>query len=101
MANDLMRIPDFDDIVFEMRNREYGAYILRRNYSRNVIISLFIGITIVAAAIIAPYLNARTLGVRKQLAERLVEIKLENLDQPAEFVAPPPPPPPPADVVQQ
>ena len=35
-------------------------------------------------------------------AERQVEIKMENLDQPAEQIAPPPPPPPPPqDAVQQ
>ena len=39
---------------------------------------------------------------RQKRAERQVEIKMENLDQPNETVAPPPPPPPPpAEVVQQ
>ena len=39
---------------------------------------------------------------RQRRAERQVEIKMENLDQPAEQIAPPPPPPPPPqDVVQQ
>ena len=39
---------------------------------------------------------------RTRRAERQVEIKMENLDQPNEQVAPPPPPPPPpTDVVQQ
>jgi len=102
MAKDSKRIPNFDDIVFEIRNKEYGAYVLRKNYSRNVIISLLIGIIILATAIITPYLNAKALENRQKRAERQVEIKLENLDKPNETVAPPPPPPPPpADVVQQ
>jgi protein TonB len=101
MAKDSKRIPNFDDIVFEIRNKEYGAYVLRKNYSRNVIISLLIGIIILATTIITPYLNANALENRQKRAERQVEIKLENLDKPNETVAPPPPPPPPADVVQQ
>jgi protein TonB len=101
MAKDLKRIPDFDDIVFEIRNKEYGAYVLRKKYSRNVIISLLIGVIIVATAVITPYLNAKATENRQKRSERQVQIQMENLDQPAEQVAPPPPPPePPADVVQ-
>jgi len=90
-----------DDIVFEGRNKEYGAYVLRKKYSRNVIISLIIGVIIVATAVITPYLNAKATENRQKRTERLVEIQMENLDQPADQVAPPPPlPEPPADVVQ-
>ncbi len=101
MAN-LDKAPDFDDIVFESRNKEYGAYQLRKKYKRNVAIALAIGLVILSTAVIAPYLNAKALESSKKKAERQVEIKMENLDQPNEQVAPPPPPPPPpADVVQQ
>jgi protein TonB len=94
--------PDFDDIVFETRNKEYGAYRLRRKYNRNVLIGMMIGIIILSTAIITPYLNAKAAEGRAKRAERQVEIKLENLDTPHEQVAPPPPPPPPpTDVVQQ
>jgi periplasmic protein TonB len=102
MKKELKRIPDFDDIVFEIRNKEYGAYMLRRRYNRNVAISLLIGIIIMAASIITPYFSARALENRKKHAEREVELNMENLDQPDETVVPPPPPPPPpAEVVQQ
>lgn len=102
MATEKINAPAFDEIVFEFRNKEYGAYRLRKKYSRNVIIALFIGTIILATAIITPYLNAKALENKAKRAEREVEIKLENLDQPNETVAPPPPPPPPpADVVQQ
>jgi len=102
MATDVKRIPSFNDLVFEVRNRKYGAYVLRKEYSRNVIISLIAGMLIVSGAVITPYLNAKALDNRQKRTERQVEIKMENLNQPAEQVAPPPPPPPPpADVVQQ
>jgi protein TonB len=102
MAKERIRVPAFDDIVFEDRNKEYGAYRLRKKYSRNVIIAIVIGVVIMCTAIITPYLNAKAAEKREQRAERQVEIKMENLDQPTEVVAPPPPPPPPAEeVVQQ
>lgn len=102
MANEKIKAPAFDDIVFENRNKEYGAYKLRKKYSRNVLISMLIGTIILSTAIITPYLNAKAAESRAKKAERQVEIKLENLDQPAEqVVPPPPPPPPPQDVVQQ
>ncbi len=93
MAKELNRIPDFDDIVFEHRNKEYGAFILRKKYILNVIISLLIGIIIMSVATFIPYINARALTNRHKHAERLVEITMENFDQPKETVVPPPPPP--------
>ena len=102
MANEKFIVPAFDEIVFETRNKEYGAYKLRTKYNRTVIVALVVGIVIIATAVITPYLNAKALENRLRRAERQVEIKLENLDQPNDQVAPPPPPPPPpADVVQQ
>ena len=101
MATELNNIPNFDDIVFEARNKEYGAYVLRAKYNRNVIISLMTGITFMAAAIIIPYLNSKVIEGREKRAERQVEIKMENLDQPVEQVTPPPVEPPPQEVIQQ
>ncbi|OFY65109.1 MAG: hypothetical protein A2V64_04325 [Bacteroidetes bacterium RBG_13_43_22] len=102
MAKEKIKVPLFDDIVFEVRNKEYGAYRLRKKYNRNVIIATCIGVIILATAIITPYLNAKALESKTKRAERQVEIKMENLDQPNDVVAPPPPPPPPPqDVVQQ
>jgi protein TonB len=102
MTKEKIKAPAFDDIVFETRNKEYGAYKLRKKYSRNVVISLLIGIIIIGTAVITPYLNAKALENKQKRAERQVEIKMENLDQPNETVAPPPPPPPPPqETVQQ
>src|ERR1035437_1597561 len=99
MAKEKDKAPAFDDIVFEDRNKEYGAYKLRKKYNRNVSIALLIGILIMGTVIITPYINAKASDSRSRRAERQVEIKMEKLDQPNEQVAPPPPPP--TDVVQQ
>jgi len=102
MKNRNNEIPDFDDIVFENRNREYGAYKLRKNYNRNVMISLTVAMLIFGTAVIWPFINAKAEESRLKRSERQVEIRMENLDQPAAQVAPPPPPPaPPQEVIQQ
>jgi protein TonB len=94
MAKDLKIMPNFDDIVFAIRNKEYGGYILRKKYNRRVIISLLIGIIIMVAAITPLYLNARALENKPKPAGRTIEIKMENLEQPDEKVIPPPAAPP-------
>lgn len=102
MANEKNNAPAFDEIVFEARNKEYGAYKLRKRYNRNVTIALLIGILIIATAVITPFISAKAAENSKKRAERQVVIKMENLDTPHDVVAPPPPPPPPpTDVVQQ
>jgi protein TonB len=102
MAKSKTKAPTFDDIVFEQRNKEYGAYRLRKKYNRTVMWAMLVGVIIMGTLIITPYLNAKAAENRAKRAERQVEIKMENLDQPNEQVAPPPPPPPPpSDVVQQ
>jgi protein TonB len=102
MAKENNKAPAFDEIVFENRNKEYGAYTLRKKYNRNVLIALMIGIVLICISIIVPYLNTKAAEKKAKRAERTVEIKMENLDTPAEQVAPPPPPPPPPqDVAQQ
>ncbi len=102
MAKEKITAPAFDDIVFENRNKEYGAYTLRKKYNRNVVIALLIGIILICTAIITPYLNTKAAENKAKRAERTVEIKMENLDTPADQLAPPPPPPPPPpDAIQQ
>ncbi len=101
MAPKFNGIPDFDEIVFENRNKDYGAYQLRKKYNRNLLIAMLLGMVILSAAVIAPYISARALENKQKRAEREVEIQLENLDTPNETVVPPPPPPPPAETVQQ
>ena len=68
MAKEKDKAPAFDDIVFEVRNKEYGAYRLRKKYNRNVLIALLIGIIIMGTAVITPYLNAKAAENRTKSA---------------------------------
>ena len=104
MAKNKFEAPSFIEIVFEFRNKEYGAYSLRKKHDRNLIIGMFVGALIICTATIVPYLNAKaTAHERVEREEIAVEITMDDLQQPDEDFAPPPPPPPPppADAVQQ
>ena len=93
MSEDMKRDDNLDDIVFKVRNKEYGAFVLRKKYSRNVLKSLLIGILLMTAVTIAPFLNSRSLVNRQEHTERQVKIVIQDLSEPHEVVAPPPPPP--------
>ena len=94
MAKVNEKAPGFDEIVFEKRNKEYGAYVMRKKYPRTILISMVIGMVILSTAIITPYLNAVRVQVEGNVVEeRVVEVVMENLETPTEVVAPPPPPP--------
>jgi len=103
MAKQKIDAPPLLEIVFEKRNKDYGAYVLRRKYPRTLILAMIIGVVGFSTGVITPYLNAKALEGRQEREERVVEIQMENLDQPTEAVAPPPPPPPPPaeEAVQQ
>ena len=101
MSKNKIKAPAFDEIIFEFRNREYGAYVIRKKYNRNVLIALLIGILIISTATIGPYIKAKNMErtSRADREEIQVELVMENLDIPDEFAPPPPPPPPPPDDV--
>lgn len=104
MANtkQLTVIPAFDEIVFEDRNKEYGAYVLRKSYKRNVVISLLAAIAIMTASVIIPFLKAKGMeGMSKRSESDVSSIVMSNIEPPAEKITVPETPPPPADVVQQ
>lgn len=50
-----MTIPDFDDIIFEKLNKEYGAYPLRKKYNKVVIVSTCIACLIGNLVVLIPY----------------------------------------------
>ena len=49
------KVPGFDDIIFRGRNKEYGAYDLRRRYASTMSISLVAGLLIGASFFLVPY----------------------------------------------
>ena len=48
------KVPGFDDIIFRDRNREYGAYDLRRRYGSTMSISLVAGLLVGGSFFLVP-----------------------------------------------
>ena len=105
MLSNFKDIPDFDDLVFEHRNKEYGAYQLRKKYTRAVITGFIVSTLFVVLAIVLPF--AFFLNSEKELSGNLLysyPVQVEGLESPPidVFITPPPPPPPRmAEVVQE
>ena len=99
MRNFFTNRMDFDDLIFESRNKEYGAYFLRQGYNLNVVISILLGSFIVIFLVLLPYLQAihKKNDISQQMRPRYVEVKMDNIEPPKEIIVPPPiAPPPPA-----
>lgn len=100
MAEDNLNYnPTLDEIVFENRNKEYGAYDLRSTYSRMLTKSFLIGTAFFLALAISPliYLKIQQMNARDKVEvdANLVEILPDEpiIEQPKEEEPPPPPPP--------
>lgn len=97
MEKDVIKVPSFDDMIFKNRNKEYGAYTLRKKYYRTLLLAFISGIIILSIAVVAPYIKAAGMDITQNTEEEeVVFIQMEKLDQPDEEVvkiyAPPPPP---------
>lgn len=94
------RVPGFDEIVFDHRNKEYGAYVLRRQYRRNIVISLLIGLMIMAILVIVPFLNARANDSHTKRTIKEINVIINAMDKPLEKVVVPETPPPSKDEIK-
>ena len=94
---ELEYVPSLDEIVFEHRNKEYGAYDLRSKYRRFVTKAFVLGTSLFVLGIVAPFLYMKF----KQLTEKKTEVKVDLVnildeEKPKEEIkedTPPPPPP--------
>jgi protein TonB len=86
-----------DDIVFEGRNKSYGAYLLRKVYNDHVLRALLIAGLVFSLGMATPVI-VKLLGPAEEeevLNTKPVELK-DIEPPPIDPKAPPPPPPPPA-----
>ena len=90
---------DFDDLVFEHRNKDYGAFPIRKKYNSTIVISVLIASIIVSFSVIYPYIliNGKNAEASQQIRFRYVEMKMDKLEPPKEdiYIPPSPAPPPP------
>lgn len=84
---------DILDIVFEGRNKEYGAYELRRTYNKRITYAI-IGTVVVCLLFLVGSLVANS--SKKENTQILVQdMELQDVKQDEKKPEPPPPPPPP------
>ena len=93
------------DIVFEGRNKSYGAYDLRKQNNKTNLKALGIGAVVfaiaVATPIIADFISSVTAATDEGLHDRITAVKLPPKEEkPKEDLKPPPPPKPKEDVVK-
>lgn len=85
-----------DEIVFEGRNKDYGAYSLRKNYSRYLTKASLIGIGIFGGALLAAW-SFNKFGGSDQEELQSVEIDLSKLKEEKQEEKKPDIPPPPLE----
>lgn len=83
---------DILDLVFEGRNKDYGAYELRKTYNRRIGRALLITAAVALLALGGSLLASET---QKRQKNKIQEITIQDLKQEDKKEPPPPPPPPP------
>ncbi|MGA0560546.1 energy transducer TonB [Larkinella sp. VNQ87] len=93
MTPEQLQFASLDDIVFENRNKLYGAYDLRRFYNRSANRALWLGIALFGAALATPMLYNRLKPAEApdqfMKAMELENIKVLPQEEPPVVVPPP------------
>ncbi|MEO7960385.1 MAG: energy transducer TonB [Ginsengibacter sp.] len=91
-ANQFLKA-DLLDIIFEGRNKEYGAYDLRKTYNKRISIALITTVVIMALLFIGSVIAKNMTSEDDTIEMKVKDLTLEQI-QPNEPPPPPPPPPP-------
>ncbi|MBC7389626.1 MAG: energy transducer TonB [Opitutaceae bacterium] len=83
------------EIIFEKRNKNYGAYELRTEYDKNISRALILAILFAALSVGGPMIYKFLKPTPGVVKEEMIEVDLEKLPPPPENPNEPPPPPPP------
>ena len=90
----------FDEIIFENRNREYGAYFIRKKYNALLVKAIIAASLLGSLIVLIPYIAVlkKSDEIRTGIRGRYVQIEMDKLRPPEEEIIIPPaaPPPPPA-----
>jgi len=95
-------LANLDDIVFESRNKEYGAYVLRKQYSKSILIAFIFGAGIMILALLFPLIMAFIKGLSSEDLDAVKKVTIVEMtdvppidkekqpELPPEEVTPPP-----------
>lgn len=84
---------DVLDLIFEGRNKDYGAYALRKTYNKRITLALVVTASVALLALIGSIL-ANNKGDNDSSKISIKEVTIENIKEEEPKVEPPPPPPP-------
>ncbi|SFB94201.1 protein TonB [Flexibacter flexilis DSM 6793] len=82
-----------DDIVFEYRNKAYGAYVLRKIYDDTVLKALGLSVLLFGLAVGGPKIYNALKPEEVIVEEKVVPIELKKIEQPPPLDPKIPPPP--------
>lgn len=87
-----MRNFSIEDLIFENRNKEYGAYVLRKEYSDNMMKGMFTSFSVIFVIFVLPKLFVHSpIEVDKITPVDLGGIILEEIIYPPKRIVPPSP----------
>jgi protein TonB len=95
MTDQKVYTASMDEIVFEHRNKTYGAYILRKLYHKHMTRALILAVIILLAGLAYPLASSYYAQKRAKYIEKAASAEFIDMDKPKEEAPPPPPPPPP------
>jgi len=84
---------DLLDLIFEGRNKDYGAYELRRSYNKRLTKALLITASIALLILLGSFISQYTKDANKGKVN-VQEVQLAEIKQEEQKNEPPPPPPP-------
>jgi protein TonB len=85
MTNERILQSDILDILFENRNKDYGAYALRRGYNHRLFVAISIAISVILVFVIVSLaMGKKESSVPITKNDRIVEIQAIKLEKPKE-----------------
>src|ERR1043165_6448123 len=82
----------WEDIVFEDRNKAYGAYFLRRSYSKHVVLGALFTFGLFVLVFASPYIVEFLKGQQEEVVQETRTVKYTDLAPPPPIQNTPPPP---------
>jgi len=103
MDNELLKnqAVTLEEIVFENRNKEYGAYVLRKKFRKFLLIAFLISVFSVGGAVLVPFIQALNNRGKIVVLVKNTVVSMENIKSKDDLPPPPPPPPPPPAAAEQ
>lgn len=93
---------DFDDLLFEKRNKDYGAYQLRRKYNAVMVAGLLLGGLLVSTAVVVPFLFRPSADRILSGRSGYFQVTMEKFEPPVDqIIVPPAQQPPEAKAIQE